>query len=111
MEVFKFHPNYRRCKHHLIHALGSALYKAGINFGTYYPNPLGSGVIHVVVADADNNIKATVVVKPGIKGKVSIPINYLQLGDGVKAFALTAFEDINPLVDEISQLLKLGEEN
>lgn len=111
MEVFKFHPNYRRCKHHLIHALGLALYKAGITSGTYYPNPLGSGILHVVVADAYNNIRAAVVVKPGIKGRASIPVDYLQLGDGIKAFALTAFEDINPLVDEISQLLKLGEEN
>lgn len=111
MEVFKFHPNYRRCKHHLIHALGVALYKAGITVGTYYPNPLGSGILHVVAADANNNIRATVVVKPGIKGRASIPVDYLQLGDDVKAFALTAFDDINPLVEEIAKLINQGKEN
>lgn len=111
VEAFKFHPNYRRCKHHLIHALGVALYKAGITAGTYYPNPLGPGVLHVVAADSNNTIKATVVVKPGINGRASIPANYLQLGDNVKAFALTSFDDINQLVEEIAQIIKQGEEN
>ena len=111
MEVFKFHPNYRRCKHHLIHALGLALYKAGITSGTYYPNPLGSGILHVVAADANNNIRAAVVVKPGIKGRASIPVDYLQLGDGIKAFALTSFDDIDSMVKEISEIIKPGEKN
>ena len=105
MSSFKFHSNFHRCKHHLIHALGIALYKAGITNGTYYPNPLGSGILHVVVADSNEDIKAAVVVKPGVKGKGSIPVDYLQLGDEVKIFILSSFEDIPPLVEEIRRLV------
>lgn len=111
MRVFEFQPKYRRCKHHLIHALGVALYKAGITTGTYYPNPLGSGILHVVAADDDNIIKAVVVVKPDIRSRASIPVEYLSLGDNVKAFALTSFDDIDSLVKEISEIIKPGEKN
>lgn len=105
MSSFKFHSNFRRCKHHLIHALGIALYKAGITNGTYYPNPLGSGMLHVVIADSNNDIKAAVVVKPGMKRRGSIPADYLRLGDEVRIFILSSFEDISPLVEEIRRLV------
>ena len=105
MSSFKFHSNFRRCKHHLIHALGIALYKAGITNGTYYPNPLGSGMLHVVIADSNNDIKAAVVVKPGMKRRGSIPADYLRLGNEVRIFILSSFEDISPLVEEIRRLV------
>lgn len=92
MSSFKFHSNFRRCKHHLIHALGIALYKAGITNGTYYPNPLGSGMLHVVIADSNNDIKAAVVVKPGMKRRGSIPADYLRLGDEVRIFILSSLK-------------------
>ena len=105
MGNYYFHPNYRRCKHHLINALAMALHKAGLSVGTYYPHPLGHGILQVVVANAESNIRVVVVAKPGINDRPSIPASYLELGRNVQAFAITSFDDIPQLVEEIQKIV------
>lgn len=88
-----------------------ALYKAGITAGSYYPHPSGQGNLHVVAADSNGVIRAVIVSKLGVHGKASIPESYLNLGPNVKAYAITSFEDVPTLVEEIAKLVNQGKEN
>ena len=111
MDVIKFNPKFKRCKHHLIHLVRNVLVQVGEQNGftidSYYPNPIGSGLIHVVIIK-EGVIVAGVNVKHSVN-PTHVPLNLMGLEEfGVRMFTLNSFDkdDMDELVENILQVIK-----